>query len=108
MLFDKLWVRIKGELLTLGEDFPGAQEIREKGERLLQKLERQWEELKKVKEEPGSGNAEAQDHSAKEVQTETSRQNIEREWDELMKLRDEEKRDSGNSEVTPPNPRILG
>jgi hypothetical protein len=108
MLFDKLWVRIKGELLTFREDFPGAEEIREKGESLLRKLERQWGELRKVKDEPGPGNAEAQAHSEKEIHIETSSQDIEREWDELMKLRDEKKRDCGNSEIKPPNPRTLG
>jgi hypothetical protein len=107
MFFDKLWVRIKGELLTFREDFPGAQEIREKGEQLLQKLESRMKDLTDGKQRPDSGHAQSGEYSEKGAQT-SSLQDIEMEWDELLNLRKERQRNSEDSETTTPSPRKLG
>jgi hypothetical protein len=108
MFFDKLWVRIKGGLLTFRDDFAGAQEIREKGELLLQKLESRLKDLTKGNQGPDSSEAQSEEYSEKEAQASSSLQDIEREWDELLKLREERKQDSEKSETTPTNPRTLG
>ena len=39
MLLDKLWVRIKGEFLSLKEDVSAGEDLKEKAELLLRKLE---------------------------------------------------------------------
>jgi hypothetical protein len=107
MFFDKLWVRIKGELLTFRDDFAGAQEIREMGERLLQKLEGRLRGLAKGNQASHPGEAQCGEYSEKEAQA-SSLHDIEREWDELLKLREDRKQDSEKSETTPTNPRTLG
>ena len=43
MLFEKLWVRIRGELLTLKEDLFERGELRQKAEDFLEKLEQKLE-----------------------------------------------------------------
>jgi hypothetical protein len=108
MFFDKLWVRIKGELLTFRDDFAGAQEIKEMGERLLQKLEGRLRGLAKGNQGSHPGEAQSGEYSEKEAQASSSLQDIEQEWDELLKLREERKQDSEKSEATPTNPRTLG
>jgi hypothetical protein len=107
MFFDKLWVRIKGELLTFRDDFAGAQEIREMGERLLQKLEGRLRGPAKGNQGSDSSEAQSGEYSEK-VAPSSSLQDIEQEWDELLKLREERKQDSEKSETTPTNPRTLG
>jgi len=39
MLLDKLWLRIKGEFLLLKEDMASGDDLREKAETFLDKLE---------------------------------------------------------------------
>jgi hypothetical protein len=108
MFFDKLWVRMKGELLAFKEDFPGAQEIREKGELLLQELERRWRDFVEEKQDTRSADAETEEPSEREIQAPAPLQDIEREWEALLRLREEKKQNSEEDEASPPNPRTLG
>ncbi|MBI4963885.1 MAG: hypothetical protein HY913_11465 [Desulfomonile tiedjei] len=119
MFLDKLWVRIKGDLLIMKDDLAAGASLREKASILLARLE----ELVKDKElETREGNQES--HSSKgseerdaasgtsaasEDREHAALKDLRREWEELVKLRDEtgeKSKDSGTP--PPPNPRKLG
>ena len=118
MFFDKLWVRIKGDLLIMTDDLAAGENLRERAAILLGRLE---DLLKSKESEEGEGTQ--KEHDAEEsaedkmettgavTATDTNHaalQRIHREWEELMKLRKEGQEDSEDSQIHPPNPRRLG
>jgi hypothetical protein len=127
MLFGKLWVRIKGELLLLKDDLAAEGEVREKAEAFLEKLEALFREPG-VKEAVPPDNAarlaavtekievaskqatlseEPQPQDLKRISRPTAEE-LMREWDELTATRKRHEGDSPGKEVPPPNPRRLG
>jgi len=118
MFFDKLWVRIKGDLLTMKDNLATGENLRERAASLLARLEsllgnraseggegRQEDghakEASQSKPEPAATEA-AQDSNVPALQA------IRNEWEELVKLREEKQNGSKDSHGPPPNPRKLG
>ncbi|MFH1113428.1 MAG: hypothetical protein V1792_05860 [Pseudomonadota bacterium] len=108
MFLDKLWLRIRGELLTLKEDFTAGDDIRDRAANLLDRLEHRisGEDIGGsgkggVVESRGAryGTEEA------EVSDPMSLDDLKREWDDLNKQRGGSPDDSGPPR---PNPRQLG
>jgi hypothetical protein len=107
MFFDKLFVRIKGELLSLKEDLSAEEDLRGRAEILLRRLEGK----------PGSGEENAAEGqsagltAAELRKKQTSRTDVpaelRKEWEDLMR-RKEEKTATSDGDVPPPNPRELG
>jgi len=118
MFFDKLWVRIKGDLLIMKDDLAAAASLRKRAAVLLARLEElltnkareagegtqkgpHFEESAQDKLEPGTDTAvEDAKHDAL--------QDLRGEWERLMELREERHEESKDSDVPPPNPRKLG
>jgi len=90
MFLDKLWVRIKGELLTLRDDLSSSSDLRDKAAVLLARLEHAL----------ASQEAEEREHPSLEQ--------IRRESEEVLRLREERPERSKNPESPAPNPRKLG
>jgi len=115
MVIDKLWLRIKGELLTLRDDLSEGENLRARAERLLQKLDEQFRQAPK---EPGaSAEADAErdrEQYAPETSVEAGKagtrslEEIEEEWRELVRLRNGTKAKPSPPEQSGPNPRKLG
>jgi len=118
MYFDKLWVRIKGDLLIIKDDLAAGENLRERATILLARLE---DLLGNKESEGGEGTQEERhvedsaqfkmesvDTVAAEDRSDTALQNIRHEWEELVKLREERQEDSQDSQAPPPNPRRLG
>jgi len=118
MFFDKLWVRIKGDLLIIKDDLAAGENLRERAAILLARLE---DLLKSKESEEGEGTQKEHDaEKSTEDQMESTGtlaasdtnhaalQRIHREWEELVKLRKEGQEDSEDSQNHPPNPRRLG
>ncbi|HMK34740.1 MAG TPA: hypothetical protein VK463_06720 [Desulfomonilaceae bacterium] len=109
MIFDKVWVRIKGELLAIRDDVSGAQEFRDKARRLLQKLESRTQGLTNSEKQPSdAAKPLEQESSRSKDQEETSMDDLEREWEEFLRLREDRKKADEESDAPPPNPRSLG
>jgi len=111
MFLDKLWLRIKGELIILREDLSAGADLREKASLLLDKLEQRLDlsdsdTQAQQRERPAGRSAE----QAPESDSADSRSldDIQREWQELVKLRGETKGRDDETEPPPPNPRTLG
>jgi hypothetical protein len=115
MVIDKLWLRIKGELLTLRDDLSEGENLRARAEHLLQKLD---EQFRQAPTEPGpSSEANAEQdrgQSSPETPVEAGKADprsigeIEEEWRELVRLRNGTKARPSPSEPPSPNPRKLG
>jgi hypothetical protein len=90
MFFDKLWVRIKGELLIMKDDLATSGNLRGKAAILLARLEH------------ALANQEAEQRENPNLEQ------IRSESEELIKLRQEETERSKNPESPAPNPRELG
>jgi hypothetical protein len=109
MFLEKLWLRIKGELILIREDLGAGRDIREKAELLLQKLENRLGFLTGAEKAQADRLDTSQGGSSeKETQAEQSFREIEQEWQDLVKLREKEQRKSEGDKATPPNPRTLG
>lgn len=109
MFLEKLWLRIKGELIVFREDLGASQDIKEKAERLLQKLEDQLASMTgRQKQEGERPDASPGESLEKEPQAAESLREIEQEWQELLKLREEQKEKDSSHQTTPRNPRTLG
>ncbi|MFH0824172.1 MAG: hypothetical protein V2B18_15580 [Pseudomonadota bacterium] len=119
MFIDKLWVRIRGELLTLKDDYLDRDEIREKTETLLDRLDRLLEETPPRDGEKGdlhgridvmTNKIERAAHktSAEDEADAPTRRELEQAWDELKSLREGTEREDSPSGSRPVNPRILG
>lgn len=126
MFLDKLWVRIKGELLVLREDLTRKDDQREKAEKLPDKLE--WllgrirlrpdstldleSRLKGVEEsiEQATGTAlkTTGDRGETRETPQRSPAELERILDEAARLPDGKREEPHDTEAPPPNPRNLG
>lgn len=126
MFLDKLWLRIKGELLTLKEDISESGDLRERAERLLQRMEERLNRSGVMpsresgiahrssglpgkgeldSDHPGSETRHFEDAESPELSTFPE---IEREWEELMRRRKQKPASGQEEESPPPNPRTLG
>ena len=111
MFFDKLWLRIRGELLALKEDFSAGTDIGDKAEALLNKLEKRINGFQSQTHQheserlPHGTQSKNQSLEASELK---SLREIEQEWEDLMRRRNEHKGTSHESESVRPNPRRLG
>ena len=123
MFLDKLWLRIRGELIVLKEDLTGEGALSERAEEFLQKLERRLsadDSPTEVRSDPQTrldavkrkiDEARSKDEhkeSAPETTDRLSLDELERAWEELKKLREEKRGLSPEREEPPPNPRRLG
>jgi len=118
MFLDKLWVRIKGDLLIMKDDLAAATSLRERAAVLLARLE----ELLTNKASDAQGSTQKGPHSEQSSQDKlepgtdaavedakrAALQDVRREWERLLELREERHEDSKDSDVPPPNPRKLG
>jgi len=105
MLLDKLWVRIRGSLLSLKDDFSLGEDMRRKAEELLAKLD-----LGAETEPSASRNEDAlksRQLSQPQKDRTASLEEIRQEWEDLLRQQQEGK---GGSSDAPqrPNPRKLG
>jgi hypothetical protein len=105
MLLDKLWIRIRGELLTLKEDLFERGELRQKAEDFLERLEQKLEDddsradstldlherldrvRKKMEQAVNEARRESQHTSAAKSMDSSTLEELEAAWDELMKLK---------------------
>jgi len=111
MFLDKLWMRIRGELLNLREDISAGDDLRDKAGILLDKLERRLDSSETVgrsdyPESLRTGHREEY-RNAGEIR-ENSLGEIEQEWQELMRQKEKKKSATDEPEESAPNPRILG
>jgi hypothetical protein len=106
MLLDKLWVRIKGEFLSLKEDVSAGEDLKEKAELLLKKLEQRLG-LASGDSEPTESGSTKNSVLDRGMDRESLR-DIERQWDELMQRKDRKQAKSQQETPTKPNPRTLG
>lgn len=123
MFLEKLWLRIRGELLLLKEDLTGEGELRERAENFLQKLERRLRaedlsdearsdpliRIDAVKRKMEEARLKVRDQGLTGQETDRpSLDELEQAWEELKKLRDDKRRLSPEGKEPPPNPRKLG
>ncbi len=126
MFFDRLWVRVKGELLLLKDKLFEEGELREKAEQFLQNLERRLEgsdkrkdstadfasRLDAIQQKMEKALAQARSASEKTALREKSEtptlEELERAWDELMRLRKEQGSQPPAEEPDNGTPRKLG
>jgi hypothetical protein len=121
MLLDKLWLRIKGEFLLLKEDMASGDDLREKAETFLDKLEgllgapesrenresRVEDALKKMEEAREKSETELRRDRTQGAASPTLAE-LEKAWEELSRLRQEKKQGQTDEAPPPPNPRKLG
>jgi hypothetical protein len=110
MFIDKLWIRIKGELLTLKEDLAVTEDLRTKAGRLLDHVQ---ERVIKGHAYPRAADREdpVPPRGGSEEVSRRTRMNladIEQEWQEIAKERDRQKGLDEETNSPPPNPRRLG
>jgi len=110
MFIEKLWVRIKGELLALTEDLSATQELRAKAGRLLDRIQERVaggfpDPTMPSRKDQGTGLT-----RVKEVPDETRREmaGIEEEWRDIANERDHQKEAGQEGAAPAPNPRRLG
>ncbi len=106
MLLDKLWVRIKGEFLSLREDVSVADDLKDKAELLLKKLEQRLGLANEDTDSAEKGRI-RESSSERSVDGESLRE-IEIEWDELMGRKKPEEHPLEPGKPAKPNPRTLG
>jgi hypothetical protein len=104
MFLEKLWLRLRGELLAFREDLGDDKDLREKAETLLKKLEKSLrsEGAQGPQRQGQEGGCEKE---ASEASGPGSLSGIEREWHELRR---QQQPKSEASEPPAPNPRKLG
>ena len=126
MLLDRLWIRIKGGLLSLKEDIAGDTDLRSQAEHLLEKLESRLmlpssEQdrsrdpakridaiLKKMEKEQDTKAYAGTRNLRIDRQEYPSVLEIEKMWDNYLKERDEKKVPTEDVKDDQPNPRRLG
>jgi hypothetical protein len=109
MFLDKLWVRIKGELLSLREDATAGDDLRAKAAELLDRLQDVDPRAGRV--EPsveGMVRADQTGTPQPEQPRNRSLAELESAWQKLMRQRDEQKARSMEPPTPTPNPRRLG
>lgn len=107
MFLEKLWVRLRGELLAFKENLADDKDLRESAERLLEKLEtrlRATEAQGPQRQEQSRGSLDkpGQDSSSESLRS------IEKEWQDLQRRRRQQDPESEDSVPPEQNPRKLG
>lgn len=111
MFLDKLWLRIRGELLTLKEDFTSSEDLRDKAADLLNRLEHRvsGKDLGPETDARGEASREASRRSQESTDVEAqSLEDLKREWEDLKNRTTGSAQEAEESEPPPPNPRQLG
>lgn len=107
MFFDKLFVRIKGELLSLKEDLSAEEDLRGRAEVLLRRLEGKPGGIEEnATDERNAGSAASELYKNETSGTDVPA-DLRKEWEDLMRRR-EEKKTKSDGNPPPPNPRELG
>jgi hypothetical protein len=106
MLLDKLWVRIRGGLLALKDDFSLDEDIRGKAEALLEKLDLR-EGVEKRESHPES-TTDVSEMRETQPGRKATLEEIRQEWEELLRRKEQEKARTTEPPKGPPNPRRLG
>lgn len=106
MFLEKLWLRLRGELLKLKEDLDAETDLREKAATLLETLERRLSaaEDRGSQSLQRSRNADDRDRPPDL----TSLRDIEKEWEDLRRAREEKREEPEAREGSTTNPRKLG
>lgn len=122
IMLDKLWVRLKGELLLLKEEIFSDDDVRDKAETLVDKLERRFgsedpdpagrrdlsERVEKLRRRLGRGSDEASKGRREDADLPSDRE-LEDALEELKRRREQKRAKGGSSsQALPPNPRQLG
>jgi hypothetical protein len=109
MFFDKLWLRIRGELLALQEDGFVTKDLKAKAGRLLDRVqehgtgdEHAGQSTTRDREGAPSRHDEASERKRKEMA------GLEEQWRKIVEERDRQKGPDKDSKPLPPNPRELG
>ena len=126
MILDRLWIRIRGGLLSLKEDIAGDTELRSQAEDFLANLEKRLKLppaeqdrsrdltqridaiVKKIEEEQGPRADAVTQNLQTDRQEYPSVREMEKMWDDYLKKRDERNRQTESAEDDGPNPRRLG
>lgn len=108
MFFDKLLVRIRGELIALREDLAAEEGLRGQAELLLRRLEdklgvAEEKGLSERSDDPSAEQVRQRDLSGAHVPAD-----LRQEWEDLMKRRVEKNVDRDEDPPPPVNPRELG
>jgi hypothetical protein len=109
MFFDKLWVRIRGELLALQEDNSVTDDLKAKAGRLLDRVQ----ERVTRGEDAGQYNTRDREgaHTRHDEAPERKRKDLaalEEQWRKIAEERDRQKDSYEDHKPLPPNPRELG
>jgi len=105
MFLEKLWLRLRGELLTFKEDLDAETDLRDKAATLLERLEKRL----RGSEGPDSQRQRTEKADAGNQLPElTSLRDIEKEWEELRRARQEKHEEPEPREDPKTNPRKLG
>lgn len=102
MFLEKLWVRLRGELIAFRDDMRSDEDLREKAEALLDRLE------KRLSGVAGEGDDRSEATPRVQQPDIQSLHEIQNEWEELQTRRERKHDRSEVAEPSPPNPRRLG
>ncbi len=120
-MLDKLWVRLKGELLLLKEEIFSDDDVREKAETLVEKLERRFgtedpdpagrralsDRVEKLRRQLGRASDESTVERREDADLPSDRE-LEEALEEVKRRREQKRAKGSSSEALPPNPRKLG
>ena len=105
MFLEKLWLRLRGEILALKEDLTAEMDLRDKAATLLETLERRVSGTDaQESQRPAERESDRPERSADPM----SLRDIEKEWEDLRRERDKSRQEPGARESSGPNPRQLG
>jgi len=107
MFLEKLWLRLRGELLAFKEDFGDDKDLREKAERLLEKLETRLRATEAEGPQRQKQRGASEDELG-EAPDPRSLRAIEEEWQDLQNQRRQQQPKPEATEPSEPNPRKLG
>jgi hypothetical protein len=126
MFWGKLWVRIRGELLTLRDDLLGEGELGQRSREFLEKIERSLDGPdfkvnadgdvadrldavnRRLDELERSLDASKRSYESPDRKADNSAEALEKALEELRRSRKTKKDQSAGSKAPPPNPRTLG
>jgi len=111
MFLDKLWVRLRGEVIALKEEVSSSTDLRDKAESLLRKLE----ERLGAPQPERDASSEVEPEGRRVVERAEARaadsralSDLKKELEELKKLRQPKEGEQHEAEPIKPNPRRLG
>ncbi|MEW6136982.1 MAG: hypothetical protein AB1733_02035 [Thermodesulfobacteriota bacterium] len=102
MFLEKLWVRLRGELIAFRDDMRSEKDLREKAEALLERVEKRLSGVSREGDERSEARSEVQEPDIQSLHQ------IQGEWEELRSRRERKHDHSEEAEPPPPNPRRLG